>query len=267
MTAGLVHEEAHHGLFGPGSVTWRVHADPLMGLATLRALLLQVLHPAGQATVFAAGDRIDDPWARVARLLRYVGVITFGSSAEAIMAAARLRALHAQVGGTRSNGQSFRGDDEDLVLWMHCCQVTSFLDVVHRGGLALSSGQRDAYLSEQVRTAVAWGLDPGDVPDCQRTLTRYFRRTRGELSMTAHARIFMDAVIEPAVPELMMLAQRNHPAWAPAAGLAFASLPAWAQRFYGIRPSSGPAAFASAATTVALHSVRDGLLERPVQHS
>jgi uncharacterized protein (DUF2236 family) len=264
MTLGLVDEEAHHGLFGPGSVTWRVHADPLMGLATLRALLLQVLHPVGQATVFGLSGRIDDSWGRVARTLRYIGVITFGTSAEAIMAAARLRALNAQVGGTRKNGKRFRGDDHDLVLWMHCCQVASFLDVVHRGGLALTSAQRDGYLREQIRTAVAWGLEPDVVPDCQRTLAGYFRRMRDDLSMTSHARIFVDAVIEPALPEPMMLAQRNRPAWAPAAGLAFASLPAWAQRFYGTRHVTGPAAFNSAATTVALHTVRDGLLERSV---
>ncbi len=33
------------GLFGPDSVTWRLHAEPLMGIAGARALLLQALHP------------------------------------------------------------------------------------------------------------------------------------------------------------------------------------------------------------------------------
>ena len=262
MSLGLVEEEPHHGLFGPGSITWRVHADPLMGLATLRGLLLRVLHPIGQSSVFAATERLDDPWDRVARMLRYIGVITFGTSAEAVTAAARVRALHAQIGGVRSNGEAFRGDDDDLLLWMHCCQVASFLDVVHRGGLPLNSAQRDGYLREQVLTAVAWGLDPASVPDCQRTLAAYFRRVRRELSMTSHARIFANAVVEPGLPELMLFAHRHRPSWAPAAGLAFASLPAWAHRYYGTRPATGPASFNSTATTVALHTVRDGLLER-----
>jgi uncharacterized protein (DUF2236 family) len=259
MMLALADDEAHHGLFGPGSITWRVHSDPLMGLATLRALLLRVLHPAGQATVFATTDRLDDPWERVSRTLRYIGVITFGTSAEAIMAGARVRALHAQVAGTHSNGLDFRGDDDELVLWMHCCQVASFVDVVHRGGLALTSAERDAYVREQVRTAVAWGLDPGDVPDCQATLTSFFRRARGEVKMTSAARIFVDAVVQPGLPEPMMFTQRGRPSWAPAAGLAFSSLPRWAQRCYGTRPVTGPASFTSAATTVALHTVRDSL--------
>ena len=33
------------GLFGPESVTWRLHAEPVLGVAGLRALMLQALHP------------------------------------------------------------------------------------------------------------------------------------------------------------------------------------------------------------------------------
>ena len=38
-------EEDLLGFFGPDSVTWRVHADPSMALAGLRALMLQAVHP------------------------------------------------------------------------------------------------------------------------------------------------------------------------------------------------------------------------------
>ena len=33
------------GLFGPDSITWRVHADASMFIAGLRSLLIQTLHP------------------------------------------------------------------------------------------------------------------------------------------------------------------------------------------------------------------------------
>ena len=33
------------GLYGPGSVTWRIHGDPAMALAGFRSLLLQAVHP------------------------------------------------------------------------------------------------------------------------------------------------------------------------------------------------------------------------------
>jgi uncharacterized protein (DUF2236 family) len=261
--SAAVPQEAHHGLFGPRSVTWRVHADPLMGLATLRAMLLRVLHPCGQATVFAIQDRVDDPWERVARTLRYVGVITYGSSAEAVMAGARVRSVHAQVAGHTADGTEFRGDDPDLLLWLHCCQVDSFLDLTHRGGLDISPAEADTYLREQVRSAVAWGCEPEHVPTSRRELMLYFRRVRPRLAMTTRARVFADAVVAPPLPDVMLLTQRGRPAWAPAAGLAFASLPGWARRLYGSRPAVGPASLAQAATTVALHTVRDGLSGRP----
>src|SRR5919107_1774630 len=57
-TRGLTHAE-DVGLFGPTSVTWRLHAEPVMGIAGLRALLLQALHPvaaAGVARRRAAAD-------------------------------------------------------------------------------------------------------------------------------------------------------------------------------------------------------------------
>lgn len=33
------------GLFGPRSVTWQMHGDPMMWIAGIRALYLQALHP------------------------------------------------------------------------------------------------------------------------------------------------------------------------------------------------------------------------------
>jgi uncharacterized protein (DUF2236 family) len=220
------------------------------------------MHPEGQAAVFATQQVLEDPWDRVARTLRYIGVITFGSSAEAIMAAARVRAIHAQVAGSRSTGEPFRGDDPDLLLWLHCCQVSSFLHVTQRGGLPVTPAEADQYVHEQVRCAVAWGLEPDQVPSTVTSLSAGLRAARPRLLMTGAARVFIDAVVEPSLPEPMMLTQRNRPAWASVAGLAFASLPPWARRIYGTRPTVGPAALNETATTVALHTVRDNLLRR-----
>ena len=53
------------GLFGPGSVTWKVHADPLLGLGGLRALLLQAAHPLAMAGVSEHSEFRADPWGRL----------------------------------------------------------------------------------------------------------------------------------------------------------------------------------------------------------
>lgn len=256
---------SHHGLFGPGSLTWRIHSDPLIGLATLRSLALRVLHPEGLSGVFATARRVDDPWDRLTWTLRHLGVTTFGSGAEVAVAGARMRAVLMQVSGVTSNGERYRGDDPDLLLWLHCCQVASFVEVTRRGGLELTDAEQENYVREQQRMAAVWGLEPNQVPGNRSELARYFLATRPRLRMTAPGRAFIGAIISPALPELMTLTQRNRPAWAPVAGLAFGSLPGWARRLYSSRPSTGPAALSPSATTVALHTLRDSLSGRSGQ--
>ena len=255
--------EAATGLHEPGSVTWRLHSDPLLGLATLRALLLRGLHPAGLAT--APGGRSDDgpePWGRVHGSLRRVGVLTFGSALEAMTAVARDRAMLALVDAGSGPDGSLRGDDPELLLWAHCCQVASYLDVLRRGGVRISPAEQGRYLREQLRDATLWGLDPGDVPADPGALTRYFRRARPSMPPTPAARAFAGAVVAPPLPEAMTLLDRSRPAWSAVAGLAFAALPSWARSAYELPYRTGPAALRPAATTVALHSLRDSLLDR-----
>jgi uncharacterized protein (DUF2236 family) len=253
------------GLFGPETVTWRVHSDPLIGIAALRSLALRVLHPEGLANVFATAQRVDDPWDRLTGTLRNLGVLTFGSSAEAVVLGARLRSVLMQVNGVTGQGEPFRGDDPEMLRWMHCCQVSSFVEVTRRGGLDLTDAEHEQYIREQVRSAAIWGLEPDEVPASRRDLTRYFRSVRKQLRMTAPARAFIGAIVTPAMPDLMALTQRNRPSWAPVAGLAFGALPTWARSLYRTPPSSGPAALSQSATTVALHSLRDSLRGRADQ--
>lgn len=257
-------EEAagHWGIFGPETVTWRIHSDPLIGLATLRSLALRSLHPEGLTSIFATARRVDDPWDRLTWASRHLGVITFGSSAEAAIASARMRAVLMQVQGVTANGNEYRGDDPDLLLWLHCCQVASLIEVTRRGGLELSDDEHETYIREQLRMAALWGLEPDQVPSTRNDLTRYFRSVRPRLRMTSTARAFIGAIVAPALPELMALTQRNRPSWAPVAGLAFPALPGWARRLYSSPPSSGPAALSQSATTVALHTLRDSLRGR-----
>ena len=255
------------GLFGPASLTWRVHSDPLMGIATLRALALRAFHPEGLAAVYAMTRHADDIWQRVARTLRYISTVTFGTTVEAVMAGARARAIQAQVSGRAADGRSFRGDDPDLMLWVHCCHVSSVLDVVRRGGLQLELADQDGYLKEQLRAATVWGLEPEEVPASRSELAAYFRRVRPALRMTHEARTFLDPVVTPPLPAAMLLTtQQATPEWAPMAGLAFAALPVWARQMYARPYLAGPAGLSMQETTTALRSLRESLGHRPASH-
>ena len=86
--------EPDAGLYGPDSVTWRVHADPTMALSGLRALMLQAVHPLAMAGVAQHSDFREDPWGRLFRTAEYVGVTTYGTTSQARRAGAKVRGIH-----------------------------------------------------------------------------------------------------------------------------------------------------------------------------
>ena len=247
------------GLFGPGSVTWRVHSDPVYPLAMLRALVLQVLHTSGMAVVFATARRVDDPWDRLHHILQVSGTFSFGDPAEAAIMGARERSVRTQVRGMTDDGGSFAGDDAAVGLWLHACQVSSALEVTRRAGLELSDAACSQYLREQVRAAAVLGLEPEDVPSSRAALTRCLRSYRAQLRVGLESRSFLNAIIAPQLPGPMLATQRYRPSWAAVAGLTFPTLPAWARSLYGAPSPDTPSALSQSATTVALHALRDSL--------
>src|SRR2546423_368480 len=55
------------GLFGPGTVTWRVNREGVLLVGGGAALVLQVAHPLVAAGVAAHPNYPEDPWGRVSR--------------------------------------------------------------------------------------------------------------------------------------------------------------------------------------------------------
>lgn len=255
----------HRGLFSPHSVTWRVHSEPVMGLAALRALLLQALHPAAIAAIDDHSDYRHDPWARLARTTEYVGVTTFGTATEAMLTGSRVRAVHARFVGHTLDGAPYRADDPQLLAWVHSCMVASFLELTTRAGLRITGRQQDAYIAEQVTSAMLVGLEPQDVPRDREQLRDYFRAIRPVLECTPAARRAACVVLEAqdahqrsaAFTGPMGTVSANGTPSAVVAGLAYAALPPWARRLYGLTDLVGPAALGDAATTVALTALRE----------
>ena len=246
------------GLFGPESVTWRLHGDPIYAIAGLRALLLQALHPVAAYGVAEHSSFRQDVWGRLTRTAEFVAITTYGTSAEALTMGARVQALHMTMSGDEpSSGRSYRADDRDLLAWVHNCLVDSTLSVLERSGVSISQADGDRYVLEQVRAAALVGLDSCDVPHERAGLADYFRAVRPQLRVTSVAREEASYVIAPPIPARYAVAAR--PAWSAVAGLAFAALPRWARRLYSMPELPGAAALHGPATTVALHALRASL--------
>lgn len=265
--AEAVSLERDPGLFGPDSVTWRVHADPVMPLAGMRALLLQALHPLAMAGVAQHSGFRGDPWGRLFRTGEYVATISYGTTAAAERASARVRGIHRRLSGIEpTSGTPYRVDDPKLLLWVHCCEVDSFLSTARRCGAPISAADADRYLTEQVRAAALVGLEPADVPGSVATLADYFDQVRPQLRLTPAARQAALFVLGPPMPRWVSLATPARPLWLGAAGLAAAMLPRWARRLYrlpGVPTTDPVATLQGRALRMALIQLPAGLREGP----
>jgi uncharacterized protein (DUF2236 family) len=253
-------EEDRLGFFGPDSVTWRVHADPSFSVGGLRALLLQALHPVAMDGVARNSEFRAQPWPRLFRTAAYVDTLTFGTRREALRAVRRVRAVHRRLGGTEpTTGRTYRVDDPDLLLWVHCCEVDSLLSVARRAGVPLTDADADRYVAEQVTAAALIGVPPDDVPDSVATLAEHFEEQRPRLAATAPAREALRLILLPPMPAWVRYLTPARPAWGTLASLGIASLPRWARRLYSL-PGLG---VTEAATTAGLHAFRLAALRLP----
>ena len=162
-------------LFGPGSMTWRVHSDRVFAIGGVRALILQALHPLTMAAVAQQRGFEEDFWGRLDRTGRYVSTLTYAPASQAQRLAAQVRGIHRKLRGTDPDtGETFRLDRPDLLLWVHCCEVESFLTTARRAGAPISDADADEYLREQLLTARMIGIPEAMVPTSVREMTQYF---------------------------------------------------------------------------------------------
>ncbi|MDA3626523.1 oxygenase MpaB family protein [Saccharopolyspora sp. WRP15-2] len=243
------------GLFGPRTVTWHLHADPAMWIAGVCSLYLQALHPRAVAAVVQNSRFQDDPLGRLMRTGNFVGTTVYGTTAEAEKAAERVRAVHRKLRGTdRQTGAEIRLDEPELLLWVHCAEVSSFAGVVRRAGFPLTAAQLDRYFDEQRRSAALVGLDPAAVPGSSREMAAYFARMRPQLRRTEDSDLIYRFLHRPFAPWWLLPVNLGY---LPLGHLAYSVLPDWARRIHG-RPAYSPPAIA-----LGLRSFRAAMLAVP----
>jgi uncharacterized protein (DUF2236 family) len=230
------------GLFGPDSVTWKLHKEPILFLGGIRALYLQALHPLAVAAIAQNSGYRDDPIGRLQRTATYVSTVVYGTTEEAELAGSRLRRLHSRLRATDPRtGEPFRIDEPDLLRWVHVAEIESFLTTAVRAGVDLSPDEADSYYAEQTRAAELVGLDPSSVPASVAEVDDYYRSMQPELALTREGIDTAAFLTVPPMPDFfhnraLRLGMTVGPArWAytGVAATAIGLLPPWARRLYG----------------------------------
>jgi uncharacterized protein (DUF2236 family) len=251
MAVPVVSTETDVGYFGPNSVSWRIHAEPLALVGGLRALLLQALHPHAMSLLYAKSDFQHDPWARLQRTAGYVATVTFAPTAKVDAAAAHVRAVHDRLGIT----------DPGQLAWVHACEVDSFLASARAVGVRLSPEDADQYVSEQVRAAALVGVPDARTPRTVAELSAYFAEIRPRLRITPQAREAARYVLAPPMPVRGRYVLPARLGWTTLGSLAVGLLPGWARWMYRLPPAPG----AGLATTAGMHALRRAVRALPVQ--
>ncbi|MFI5889473.1 oxygenase MpaB family protein [Actinoplanes sp. NPDC051513] len=230
------------GLFGPDSVTWKLHREPILLLGGLRSLYLQALHPRAVAAVSQNSSYRADPWGRLTRTSAYVGTVVWGTTEEVRKIASRVRRLHSRMTAIDPRtGEHFPLDEPELLRWVHVAEVESFLTTATRAGVRLTPEEIDGYYTEQLLAAELMGLDPATVPATATEVAMYYDEMQPRLSLTRESVETALFLTVPPVPEnwggrafrLGLTLGPTRWAYFGIAATAMAMLPPWARRMYG----------------------------------
>lgn len=248
------------GLFGPDSITWKIHASPVLLVGGLRALICQSLHPLPMAGVAQHSRYLDQPLRRLRRTAEYVATIVYGDTDSAERAALGIRRVHEKVRGTDPvTGRDYYANDPELLVWVHCVEVHSFLASYRAYGGKLTDAEQDAYLTEQVRAGEIAGIDPADVPGTRAEYRAYFESVRTELCCSEYSRDAIELCVSP--PMMRELLPYQLPLRVMGAA-AVAITPQHLRRMAGIERSAPTYVMAGAAARAAGIMMRAPMFQR-----
>ncbi|QCO68127.1 DUF2236 domain-containing protein [Luteimonas yindakuii] len=219
------------GLFGPGSVTWRVHADfPGMLAGGLCALMLQALHPRALAGVWDHSDFRNDLVGRLRRTTAFVAGTTYAGTAQAQPLIRRVSAIHTRVRGVTADGVAYAADDPELLAWVHVTEAYAFLQGFRAyAGLPGPPGFEDRYYDETRRVAEALGAR--EVPADGAQVLAFFARVRPELRYDTRSREVLGVLRDVRLPVPGATLSREL-----FLGAGAALLPPWAESLLEIGP-------------------------------
>ena len=182
------------GVFGEGSLFWRVNREAIVFLGAGRALLLQLAHPWVAAAIAEHSHAAADPIGRFHRTFGVVYTMVFGSREQALAAARRLHARHEAVTGTMTEdagpfrrGSPYSANDIAALRWVFATLIDTAL-LAHDLVLPpLGQDERERYYAESFLFAGLFGLERGDLPADWAAFTAYNEAMHNSATLTVSA--------------------------------------------------------------------------------
>ena len=159
------------GIFGPGSVSWKVNRESALFLAAGRAALLQLAHPWVAAAIAEHSRTLRDPVGRFHQTFRVIFTMMFGSLEQALEAARHLHTRHASIRGTIpetvgpfARGTLYEANEVSALCWVYATLVDSALLAYELVLPPLRQQEREHYFAESQTTAALFGIPRQALP-------------------------------------------------------------------------------------------------------
>ena len=195
------------GVFGPGSMMWRIDKEAAIFLGAGRALLLQLAHPWIAAAIAEHSRTLTDPIGRFHRTFNAMFTIVFGTTEQALGAARRLHRRHAGISGRLTAtlgpfaaGSRYQANDVAALSWVHTTLIDTALVAYELVYPPLAAAEREGYWTEALRFAAFFGVPQETLPQSWAEFSAGNARMWGSnvLTVGEQAREIAEAVLSGA---------------------------------------------------------------------
>jgi len=159
------------GIFGAGSVTWRINRESALFLGAGRAALLQLAHPWVAAALDQHSSVMTKPIARFHNTFRVVFTMIFGTDDQAFRAARSLYQLHTKITGEvpaavagYAKGSRYEALQVPALRWVYATLIESAVIAYECVLPPLTNEERATYYAESKILAGLFGLTPDALP-------------------------------------------------------------------------------------------------------
>jgi len=164
-------DESPAGVFGPGSMMWRIDREAAIFLGAGRALLLQLAHPWIAAAIAEHSQTLADPIGRFHRTFNVMFTMVFGTTEQALAAARRLHQRHAGISGRLTvalgpfaAGSRYQANDAAALSWVHATLIDTALIAYELVCPPLAAAERERYWGEARLFAAFFGIPQDTLP-------------------------------------------------------------------------------------------------------
>jgi len=159
------------GIFGPGSISWRINREAALFIGAGRAALLQLAHPWVAVALSQHSSLMSNPIARFHNTFRIVFTMIFGSSAQAFAASRSLYQLHTRIRGELpsavagyAQGSHYEANSLPALIWVYATLVESAVLAYECVLPPLTDAERAEYYAESKVLAGLFGIPAEALP-------------------------------------------------------------------------------------------------------